>query len=253
MKITVVTISFNQVRFIRSCIESVLNQKDAEIEYIVVDPGSTDGSREIILEYQDKIDKIFFEPDTGPANGLNRGFSVASGDIFYYINSDDRACDGAFKLARMAFCKNPNTDVLYGNGVVIDENGDFVRNVRSTHPISRYRYACGGAVVLQQSTFIRASSFREIGGFNENNRTCWDGELVSKLLCSDASFLYLNKYLGEFRIYSGSITGSAENRTQYQNDKRRIFRESIGREQDIRDRTAKFLLTTQRKITSCFR
>ena len=86
MKISVVTISYNQAGYLKQCIDSVLNQDYPDIEYIIVDPGSTDGSREIIESYGDRVIKIF-EPDTGPANGLNKGFHRATGDIFYFIKA----------------------------------------------------------------------------------------------------------------------------------------------------------------------
>lgn len=248
MKISVVTISFNQARFLRQCIESVLNQKDSEIEYIVVDPGSSDGSREIILEYKNLIDQIIFEPDSGPADGLNKGFSYATGDVFYYLNSDDYAVDGVINRARHFFNTHPRVGVLYGNGIVVDEFGGCIREVRSTNPISKYRYACGAAIVLQQSTFFRASHFREVGGFNESNFTCWDGELVAKLLSAGVNFFYVNERLGAFRFYADSITGRGENRIRYLNDKCRIFRELYGRNPSFRDNVWKFILLGQQKF-----
>ena len=87
MKFSIVTISYNQVKYLKQCIESVLSQQNVDIEYIIVDPGSTDGSREIINSYQNII-KIF-KKDIGPADGLNNGFKIASGDYFGFINSDD--------------------------------------------------------------------------------------------------------------------------------------------------------------------
>ncbi len=78
MKVSVVTISYNQAEFLEQCIRSVIEQDYDDIEYIVVDPGSTDGSRDIIEKYHDYIDHIIFEPDCGPADGLNKGFAHAT-------------------------------------------------------------------------------------------------------------------------------------------------------------------------------
>ena len=88
IKITIVTISFNQARFLDQAIKSVLEQDYPLVEYIVVDPGSTDGSREIIEGYRSSIDHIIFDRDEGPADGLNRGFSMAKGQIFGFRYSD---------------------------------------------------------------------------------------------------------------------------------------------------------------------
>ena len=89
MRVSIVTISFNQAEFLERAIRSVIEQDYPDVEYIVVDPGSTDGSREIIEKYRSRISKVILEPDTGPANGLNKGFAAATGEIFGYINADD--------------------------------------------------------------------------------------------------------------------------------------------------------------------
>ena len=98
LKISVVTISYNQAEFLERCIESVLNQNYPNLEYIIVDPGSTDGSRDIIKRYEKVFSHILLDPDNGPADGLNKGFAKATGDILYFINSDDVVLPDAFKV-----------------------------------------------------------------------------------------------------------------------------------------------------------
>ena len=93
MKISIVTVSFNQADYLEQAIRSVVEQDYSDIEYIVVDAGSTDGSREIIE--RDRIATVVFEPDREPADGLNKGFARATGDIFGYINADDAYLPGA--------------------------------------------------------------------------------------------------------------------------------------------------------------
>jgi glycosyltransferase involved in cell wall biosynthesis len=96
MRISIVTISFNQGKFLRQCIDSILTQTDCDVEYIVVDPGSTDGSRALIESYGDRIIKVF-EPDEGPADGLNQGFKCATGEIYGFVNADDYLLPGSLK------------------------------------------------------------------------------------------------------------------------------------------------------------
>src|SRR5260370_8827288 len=86
-KVSIVTISFNQAPFLERAIRSVVEQDYPDVEYIVVDPGSTDGSRDIIERYRSRISKIILEPDTAPANGLNKGFAATRGQIFFYTNT----------------------------------------------------------------------------------------------------------------------------------------------------------------------
>jgi len=111
-RVSIVTISFNQAQYLERAIRSVLEQDYPEIEYIVVDPGSTDGSRDVIEHYRSRISKVIFEPDTGPANGLNKGFAAASGEIFGCMNADDAYLPGAVTKAVAAFRAAPGADIV---------------------------------------------------------------------------------------------------------------------------------------------
>src|SRR4029077_1447448 len=114
-RVSIVTISFNQGKFLERAIRSVLEQDYEDIEYIVVDPGSTDRSREIIERYRSRISRVILDPDKGPADGLNKGFAVASGDIYGYINADDAYLPGAITKAIASFQARPQADVIYAH------------------------------------------------------------------------------------------------------------------------------------------
>jgi glycosyltransferase involved in cell wall biosynthesis len=211
MKISVVTISYNQAQYLRACLDSVLEQKSesVEVEYIVVDPGSNDGSREILSEYEAKIHKKILEGDSGPADGLNKGFSEATGDIFYYLNSDDIVLEGAFEEVAKLFAAYPDIDIVAGSGVFLNSNGSRLRRVWPD-PVGRVRMAYGGSILVQPATFIRSSAFRKVGGFNTANSTNWDGELVTDLFLSGANFKLSNKIWGGYRLHPTSITSSGK-------------------------------------------
>ena len=221
MKFSIVTISFNQATFLPACIESVLSQDYKDVEYIVVDAGSTDGSREIIHQYCNRIAAMIFDPDGGPADGLNKGFTFATGDVFAYINADDILIEGAVRHMAECFRLKPHADVIYGNGVQIDERGRVTRQLFSTH-WGLKRYAYGACNVVQQATFFRRAAFKRAGGFNVNNRTCWDGELLADMALSGSSFTQTDQLIGGFRIHNGSITGSARLKQPYLADTERI-------------------------------
>jgi len=211
VKISVVTISYNQGTYLRDCLDSVIGQKceGIELEYIVVDPGSNDGSREILSEYEAKIHKKILEGDSGPADGLNKGFLEATGDIFYYLNSDDIVLEGAFEEVVKLFVAYPDIDIVAGSGVFLDSNGCRLRRVWPD-PVSRVRMAYGGSILVQPATFIRSSAFRKVGGFNTANSTNWDGELVTDLFLSGANFKLSNKIWGGYRLHPTSITSSGK-------------------------------------------
>lgn len=206
--VSIVTISYNQVRWLGECIDSVLSQKPEGVEYIVVDPGSDDGSRDMLRARAADIDHLVLEPDAGPADGLNNGFSCATGDIFGFINADDRLAPGAIDYVRRYFAANPRIDVLCGAIRIIDENGRAALRCRVADRFDLRRYVARLCIVAQQATFFRRSIFEAVGGFNVANRVAWDGELLADMALMDARFARVRKILGDFRVYRGTISGS---------------------------------------------
>lgn len=234
MKFSIVTISYNQARFLEQAIRSVVEQDYHNIEYIVVDPGSKDGSVEIIDRYRDRIDKTIFESDEGPADGLNKGFFHATGDIFGFLNADDYLLPGALTKVASAFKNFSNKDVFSGNALVVDAEGQEINRFFSRR-FSLTRYIYGASTLAQQSTFIRAAAFRRAGGFNVRNRVAWDGELWVDLALSGARFGRISAFLSAFRIYSDSISGSGKYKDIYSRYADDIFIRVKGRKRDGRD------------------
>lgn len=228
MKISVVTISYNQAKYLRQCIESVLMQDYVDFEYIVVDPGSTDGSRELIDSYGDRIIRVY-EKDFGPADGLNKGFARASGDIFYFINSDDYVFNNIFSDIARHFLDNPSVDVVLAGGSRVNEDGQ-VECTFYPSTVSAKAYVNGAVTLFQQGMFFRASAFQRVGGFNLENKTCWDGELLLDFALNGAKFLPCMSKVAAFRIYPGSITGSQRLAAQFNADQKRMFHKVYGLE-----------------------
>jgi glycosyltransferase involved in cell wall biosynthesis len=226
-KVSIVTISFNQAEFLERAIRSVVEQDYPDIEYIVVDPGSTDDSRDIIERYRSRIARVIYERDCGPADGLNKGFACATGDIFGYVNADDAYLPGAIREAVDAL-DNSKADVIYGDGYIVDENDRCIRRFLSTSFNFR-RFVVDGVVILQPSTFFRANAFRDVGSFNVENRTCWDYELLFDFAARGKKFLHVARYWSVFRIYPSSITGSGRTLQQYYRDYERIVEPAVAR------------------------
>src|SRR5580704_12107410 len=180
MRFSVVTISFNQAQFLERAILSVLAQKGVELQYIIVDPGSTDGSRKIIERYRASFSHVIYEEDDGPADGLNKGFARATGDIFCYLNSDDEFELGAFWRIASFFASHPDTDIVCGHTWIVDQSGNRLRRVWSD-PYHHKAVAYGMAIQMQASTFFCSQAFRRIKGFNPRNRISWDSELLLDL------------------------------------------------------------------------
>ena len=203
--ISIITISFNQDQFIEKTIESVLNQSYRNIEYIILDAGSTDNSREKILKYKNDINKIIFEKDNGPADGLNKGFKIAKGDIFCFLNSDDLLLENSLTKVVNFFKNNKNADVVYGNSWIINERGKRIRNFYSDKfNLKMAKY--GASILAQQSTFFKKETYSNTRGFNVKNRISWDGELFLDFGLNNARFCRLNEFLSAFRIHNTSYT-----------------------------------------------
>ena len=244
MKISLVTVSFNQRDYLREAIDSVLDQGYSELEYIVVDPGSTDGSRELIQSYSDQISHILFEPDKGAADGLNKGFSLATGDVFGFLNSDDLLLPGSLQRVADFFQQHPECDIAFGNGRIVNGKGEQLRHVKARDVTVR-RFFCGGSRWLQQSTFFRREAFLRSPKFNIENRTCWDGELFVNLVNQGAVAGYIGEDLAGFRIHRSSISGTGRMLQVFREDFSRIFRDIQRRNWSLRDDLWQFLYRSE--------
>src|SRR5690242_3711403 len=122
-KISIITPSFNQAAYIEQTIKSVLDQDYPNLEYIVIDGGSSDGSVEIIRKYENRIAFWVSEPDNGQAHAINKGLARATGDIIAYLNSDDYYLQGALKQVADLSNRRSDLDLLHGRCRVVDQHG----------------------------------------------------------------------------------------------------------------------------------
>ena len=231
-RISIVTLSFNQARFLPAAIESIVGQGYPNLDYIVVDPGSTDDSRAIIAANRAAITTVLLDPDKGPADGLNKGFAAATGEIFGYINADDLLMPGALAIIARHFSAMPEVDSLHGNGLLIDENGETRRRI-ATSPVNMVDFGHGAMTFVQQAHFFRPRVFP---GFNIDNRTCWDAELLVDMAVAGARFANVPDRLGAFRLYGNTITGSGRLAAQTAVDLARIQARALGRGSRATDR-----------------
>lgn len=213
MTLSIVTISYNQSQFLEQAIQSVLNQTGPSVEYIMVDPGSTDGSRDIIERYRNHFARTLLERDNGPSDGLNQGFAAATGEIFGYLNSDDMFLPGALKRVAAIFSANPDVDVISGHAHVISGEGTLLRRAFSTEFSLRECAFCATSII-QPSTFFRASAFRRTNGFVIENRATWDTELLVDMALSGANFRLVNDFFSCYRLHAASITSSQRLRAE---------------------------------------
>lgn len=228
-KISIVTISFNQSKYLKQCIESVLNQSYTSFEYIIIDAGSSDGSRELIQSYSDPRIRYVFEPDAGPADGLNKGLRSIQGDIFCYINSDDFFEADAFYELVSIFNSWTSVDIVLSSAFLRDDRGSILRVLHPSKYWNLSLYAIGLAAAVQQSTFFRVTSAFKGLLFNVDNKSNWDAEFLVDAVMADMRVKSFPFILSSFRVYEGSISGSNKNFLSYINHRNRIRKKILAK------------------------
>lgn len=220
-RISIVTISYNQIDFLPLCVESIRSQDFDDYEHIVVDPGSSDGSREWLVDNSNSKMSLVFESDSGPADGLNNGVSHSKGEIFIYLNADDELPPGALRRIDDIHKRHAASDVIIGNGWTIDHLGNPVKHVISDR-FSPFRYALSVGTVLQQATSFKRSALEGGLSFNAENRVNWDTEFLFDAAAANLSFINVQDCLGLFRLQDNSITVSGRYASQLASKRREL-------------------------------
>ena len=200
--VSIITPSFNQGKFIRETIESVLNQDYSNIEYWVIDGGSTDETVDILKEYDGKINWIS-EKDEGQADAVNKGIKLAKGTIIGWLNSDDIYMQDAVSHIVKFFKKHPNVDMVYGEGYFIDENSQIIDRYNTENfSINRLAQTC---IVCQPTAFLKKGIVKEVGYLDKRLNLCMDYELWIKI-AQKGNIMYSPKYLAASRMYNENKT-----------------------------------------------
>ena len=204
-KISIITPSKNHASFIASNIESVLSQGYSDVEHIISDGGSTDGTLEILKKYPHL--KVISERDRGQSHALNKGFRMASGEIIGWINSDDGYCPNVFQDVADRF-QDPNVMVVYGEGIEVDEKGAKLRTIRPRGISSDdfIRFWRWKSEYIQASFFFRRSVFDKVGYIDESLYYTMDHEFFIRLSLN-YDFTFIPKELAFFRLHESSKTG----------------------------------------------
>lgn len=182
-KISIITPSYNQERFLKECIESVLMQGYPDLEYIVIDGGSTDGSLDLIKSYDDQIHYWISEQDDGQSEAINKGFSLATGDIIAWLNSDDYYYPNALEHIRQAFIAEPEASFWYGNGNRVNITGEIksMFYVDGTPDFNLDALIFGLNYILQPVTFINHSVLKDVGYLDQSLHFGMDSDLWIRL------------------------------------------------------------------------
>jgi hypothetical protein len=171
----VVMPSFNQARFIRQAIDSVLHQGYEPLRLLVMDGGSTDGTVDVLRSYGDRL-QFVSRPDRGQSDALNQGLSRAGGDILCWLNSDDALLPGAVRRVVDAFRREPEAEFVYGKGWNVDENGRLLGD-SGVLPFNLWKLIHHRNYIQQPSCFFRRSLLDKVGPIVEDLHYVMDWEL----------------------------------------------------------------------------
>jgi glycosyltransferase involved in cell wall biosynthesis len=213
-KISIITPSLNQGEFIEQTIQSVLNQEYPDLEYIIIDGGSTDSTLDILRGFDNRIIWIS-EPDRGQSHAINKGLRMASGQVLAFLNSDDIYLPGALLNVGRHFLKNPGSAWLTGKCRNIDHNGFEIRRAITHYKnfwlcIRSYRVLLIMDYISQPSTFWHRRILEKVGFFDEGLQFAMDYDYWLRI-GQHFRLDYLNSYLACFRIHPLSKAGSSAN------------------------------------------
>lgn len=207
MKISVVTAVFNNRETIADALDSVLAQRDADVEIIVIDGGSTDGTLDILNRYSGRISHLVSEPDSGIYDALNKGIRLASGDVVGFLHSDDTySGDRVLALVAAAFAGG-NADGVYGDleYVAKSDPGHVIRYWRAGN-YSRRRLRWGW-MPPHPTFFVRREAYRQLGEFDTTFRIAADYDMILRFFQRGLSVAYIPEVLVRMRM------GGASNRS----------------------------------------
>lgn len=199
-KISIITITYNSEKTLEETLKSVLFQDYDNLEYIIIDGGSTDHTLDIVNKYRDKIAVVVSEPDKGISDAFNKGIRLATGEIVGITNSDDLLLPGALKAVADAYEKG--VDVYRGNTIGWNEvTGTKVRGIPSMcFPVRGIRKR----IICHQSTFVSKQTYEKWGGYDVNLKFMMDADLLIRLYERRTKWKYVNADLAISRC--GGVT-----------------------------------------------
>jgi glycosyltransferase involved in cell wall biosynthesis len=208
--VSIVTPSFNQAYFLEETILSVLGQSYPNLEYIIVDGGSTDGSLEIIQRYAARLAWWVSEKDRGQTDAINKGFARARGQILAWLNSDDTYRPGAVAEAVAYLQTHPEAGMVYGDADLMDERGNVIGRFPARQ--TDYRRLRNGYVhIPQQSAFFRADLWKQVGPLDPSFYFAMDYDLWVRL-AKLAPLHYHPRLWASFRLHSQGKSVASDDR-----------------------------------------
>ena len=209
-KVTIVTPSYNQAHFLEETMRSVLEQDYPNIEYIVIDGGSSDGSAEIIQKQESQLAYWQSQKDKGQTDAINQGFARASGDILAWLNSDDILLPGAVTAAVKQLQAHPEVGMVYGDCLWINADGKKIGNFPAAQTDLK-KLRRGYVHIPQQASFFWAELWKKVGPLDDSFYFAMDYDLWTRL-AAEAPLLYVPELWAAFRLHGDAKSIAEDDR-----------------------------------------
>lgn len=202
LSFSLITPSLNQGRFIERAIQSVLSQNYPDLEYLVIDGGSNDGTLDILRRYEGRLYWLS-EPDVGQSQAINKGFRMSTGEIIGWLNADDELVPDVLFIVSDFFSRHPEAHFVYGEALTIDEWGRSYGRRGNIKPAHSTKLATVGNFIVQPAAFWRVGLLTEVGYLDESLHYCLDYEYWLRV-AQNYSLYYLPTILAKERIHTGA-------------------------------------------------
>lgn len=214
MKISIITPNFNGARFLEATLDSVQSQArpELEIEHIVIDGGSTDGSLEILQRRRAGLAHLVSERDNGAASAINKGLRLATGDVVGWLNADDLYCPGALERVAETMRRLPGKALCFGHCPIIDEQGVEIRQGITRFKELFFPFSCRFMIqsinyISQPAMFFRRTAMDQAGLLREDWKAAWDYDFILRLWRQGGAVHVPGGPLARFRWHPASISG----------------------------------------------
>ena len=237
-KISVITPSFNQAEFLEETILSVIGQQYPNLEFIIIDGGSTDASVEVIKKYERQVSYWFSEPDGGQSEALAKGFARATGDILCWLCSDDLFKPGTLHVVGGVFAGHPDLDLLYGDTEYLYPDGTTRHKPRIFYNYDAMLFAFN--IISQPSSFFSRRIYQSVGGLDTELNFAMDYDLFIRF-GRNMHWIFVPTVLSSYRLHAGSKT--VAHRPRFLNEWNRVREKALGRPLTFLDRAKWYAYT----------
>ncbi len=214
MRLSIITPNRNGARHLEACVRSVLAQRGpgVELEYIVVDGGSSDGSLELLARYRSELAELICEPDQGPADAINKGLARATGEVIAWLNADDFYMPGALARVAATFAARADAAICFGHCPIVDGQDREIRRGITRFKACWYPFSCRAAIqtlnyVSQPALFFRRTAAVRAGRLRTDLVAAWDYDYLLRLWRQGRALPLTPPPLAAFRWTPGSISG----------------------------------------------